>query len=97
MKIIVGNDLTTGAVVWWSGAGWSHHVGDAIIVDEGGPAIIAAEEAARRVALAFEVEAIATPTGLLPAHIKDRIRAAGPTVHPAFAIHPELPIKRISR
>ena len=29
MKILTGNDLKTGAVVWWDGSGWSLHVEDA--------------------------------------------------------------------
>ncbi|WP_374945222.1 DUF2849 domain-containing protein [Sphingomonas sp.] len=94
MKILVGNDLATGEVTWWTGSGWSSHVSDAVDVGDAGAAIIATEEAARRVNIPIEVDADMTVGGPLPRHIKDRIRAAGPSVHPALAIHPELPIEK---
>jgi hypothetical protein len=80
MKIATGNDLATGDVVWWDGAGWSRHVEDSVDVGDAGAALIATEEAARRVNGPYVIEADATPQGPRPAHIKDRIRARGPTV-----------------
>jgi hypothetical protein len=82
MKIATGNDLGTGDVVWWDGEGWSRHVEDAVDVGETGPALIAREEASRRVNVPYLIEAEATSHGPRPAHIKDRIRARGPTVRP---------------
>ncbi len=90
MKILTGNDLKTGVVVWWTGQGWSAHVGDAVDVDEHGDAIAAAEEAARRVNAPYVIEAVATPEGVRPAHIKDRIRSLGPTVRADLALDPKL-------
>jgi hypothetical protein len=80
MKIITGNDLADGRVTWWTGSGWSIAIADAVDVGDGGDAIIAAEDAARRVNAAYVIEAEATPEGPRPAHIKDRVRAVGPTV-----------------
>lgn len=80
MKIATGNDLATGDVVWWDGEGWSRHVEDSVDVGEHGTALIAREEAARRVNVPYVIDAEATPQGPRPAHIKDRIRARGPTV-----------------
>jgi len=80
MKIATGNDLATGDVVWWDGAGWSRHVEAAVDVGEAATALIATEEAARRVNGPYVVDATETPQGPRPAHIKDRIRARGPTV-----------------
>ncbi|WBO22063.1 DUF2849 domain-containing protein [Sphingomonas abietis] len=80
MKIATGNDLATGDVVWWDGEGWSRHVEDAIDVGEAGAALIAREEAARRVNVPYVIDAEPTAGGPRPAHIKDRIRALGPTV-----------------
>lgn len=88
MKILTGNDLESGDVVWWTGEGWSRHVADAVEVDHGGEAIAAAEEAARRVNAPYVVEASETADGPRPSHIKDRIRARGPTVRPDLAIKP---------
>ncbi|MCC6477981.1 DUF2849 domain-containing protein [Sphingorhabdus sp.] len=91
MKLLTGNDLATGAVTWWSGSGWSIHVEDAVDVDESGDAILHAEEGARRVNAPYIIEAVATPEGPRPAHIKDRIRALGPTVRPDLTLKPADP------
>jgi hypothetical protein len=92
MRIATGNDLETGDVVWWDGAGWSRHLADAVDVGDGGEALIAVEDAARRVNAAYVIDATPSPEGPIPAHIKDRIRAAGPTVRLDLAIRPDLAI-----
>lgn len=91
MIILTGNDLKTGAVTWWDGAGWSRHVDDAVDVGEGGDVIIAREEAARRINAPYAIEAEKTASGVRPAHIKDRIRGLGPTVRPDLTLKPEDP------
>jgi hypothetical protein len=91
MKILTGNDLPTGDVVWWNGAGWSRHVEEAVDVDEHGEAIAAAEMGALRVNAAYVIDAADTPEGPRPAHIKDRIRALGPTVRPDLTLKPADP------
>lgn len=91
MKILTGNDLASGAVTWWTGSGWSLHVEDAVDVGEAGDAILAAEEGARRVNAPYIIAAEATPQGPRPAHIKDRVRALGPTVRPDLTLKPADP------
>jgi hypothetical protein len=95
VKILTGNDLGSGAVTWWTGrkedGGWSIHVEDAVDVGEGGEAILHAEEGARRVNAPYVIDAIATPEGPRPAHIKDRIRALGPTVRLDLSLKPADP------
>lgn len=92
MKIITGNDLASGAVVWWDGAGWSLHVEDAADAGEEAEAIIGREEAARRVNAAYLIGAERDPAGgVRPAHIKDRVRALGPTVRPDLTLKPADP------
>ncbi|MCI1755051.1 MAG: DUF2849 domain-containing protein [Sphingobium sp.] len=44
--------------------------------------ILASEEGARRVNAPYVVDGEMTAEGPRPAHIKDRIRALGPTVRP---------------
>jgi hypothetical protein len=83
MKILTGNDLKSGAVLWWTGADWSPHVADAADVGEHGDAVAASEEAARRVNAPYVIEATDGPT---PAHIKDRIRSTGPSVRTDLAV-----------
>lgn len=91
MRLLTGNDLPSGDVVWWTGAGWSRHVEDAVDVGSEGEAILQAEEGARRVNVPYLIDAIATPEGPRPAHIKDRIRALGPTVRPDLTLKPADP------
>jgi hypothetical protein len=88
MKLLTGNDLVTGDVTWWTGAGWSRHVEDAADVGDRGDGIAKAEEGARRVNVPYVIDAVATPEGPRPAHIKDRIRALGPTVRPDLTLKP---------
>ena len=91
MKLLTGNDLPTGDVTWWTGNGWSRHVEDAVDVGEQGEAIAHEEEGARRVNGPYVIDATETPDGPRPAHIKDRIRALGPTVRPDLTLKPADP------
>lgn len=91
MKLLTGNDLPTGDVVWWTGEGWSRHVADAVDVGDKGDLIAATEVAARRVNVPYVIDAEATPEGPRPAHIKDRIRALGPTVRTDLTLKPADP------
>ena len=91
MKILTGNDLKTGAVTWWNGVEWSLHVEDAVDVGEHADTILAREQAARRVNAAYAIEAVKDDQGVRPAHIKDRIRALGPTVRPDLTLKPADP------
>lgn len=91
MKILTGNDLKTGAVTWWDGEGWSLHVNDAVDVADQGANLIAREEAAQRVFAAYVIDGEKTGEGVRPAHIKDRIRALGPTVRVDLTLKPADP------
>ncbi|WP_221795866.1 DUF2849 domain-containing protein [Aquisediminimonas sediminicola] len=92
MKILTGNDLKTGDVIWWTGKSWSRHIGEAVDAGDNGEAVLAEESAAQRVNAAYIVDAAASPNGPLPLHIKDRVRAAGPTVRADLGINPDVPI-----
>ncbi len=91
MNILTGNDLKTGAVIWWDGSGWSLHVNDAAAVGADADTIIATEQAARRVNGAYVIEAETTPDGIRPGHIKERVRALGPTVRLDLSLKPADP------
>jgi Protein of unknown function (DUF2849) len=88
VKILTGNDLTSGDVVWWDGKGWSRDIAGVVDVGDGGEAILAVEEAARRVNASYVVEA----ENGLPVHIKDRVRAAGPSVRQDLGVNPDIVI-----
>ena len=92
MNILTGNDLKSGDVIWWAGDGWSRLVTEAVDVADQGDSIAAREEAARRVIGAYVIAATTGADGSpRPAHIKDRIRAAGPTVRLDLNIKPADP------
>ena len=91
MKLVTGNDLPTGDVIWWTGQDWSRHVEDAVDVGDKGEAIARAEEGALRVNGAYVIDATESPDGPRPAHIKDRIRALGPTVRLDLTLKPADP------
>lgn len=91
MKILTGNDLKTGAVIWWDGQNWSLHVEDSVDVGEHGDDILARETAARRVNVGYIVDGEQTPEGIRPGHIKERIRALGPTVRLDLSLKPADP------
>ncbi len=88
MKILTGNDLASGDVVWWAGDGWSRLLSEAVDVGDKGEEIGKHEEAARRVVGAYVIDGQLTPEGPRPAHIKDRIRGIGPTVRPDLTLKP---------
>jgi len=88
MKLLTGNDLASGDVTWWTGEGWSRHVEDAADVGDKGEGLAKAEEGARRVNGPYVIDATLTAEGPRPAHIKDRIRALGPTVRPDLTLKP---------
>ncbi len=91
MKILTGNDLKTGEVIWWDGESWSRHVDDAVDVGDAADAILAREDAARRVNSGYAIEASQEGDRVRPAHIKDRVRALGPTVRPDLTLKPDDP------
>ncbi len=91
MKVLTGNDLPSGDVVWWTGSGWSRHIEDACDVADQGESIGHAEQGARRVNVPYVIDATLTAEGPRPAHIKDRIRALGPTVRADLTLKPADP------
>lgn len=89
VKLLTGNDLASGDVIWWTGRGWSRHIAAAADVGAAGEALGKAEEAGRRVNGSYVIEASETPQGPRPAHIKDRVRALGPTVRMDLTLRPD--------
>lgn len=82
IKLLTGNDLLTGDVLWWTGTDWSLHVRDAVPVDD--PALLArivAEERVNDPAL-IDAEPGNPP---VPRTARERIRAVGPSVRPDLA------------
>ena len=96
MKILTGNDLKSGDVLWWDGTGWVRDVNAAVDVGDGADAILAAEEAARRINASYAIDASRAADGSVrPGHIKDRIRALGPTVRLDLSLDPSATPERV--
>ena len=95
MKIVTGNDLKSGDVTWWTGSGWSRHVADAVDAGDEAEAILARESAAQRVNAGYVIAAEQTAAGIRPAHIKERIRALGPTVRLDLSLDPTATPERV--
>lgn len=82
VKLLTGNALHSGSVIWWTGNGWAPTMDDAAGLD--------AEEGAKLLALELErgqvndlalVDARAADAGgWWPLKIRERIRGLGPTV-----------------
>ena len=91
VKILTGNDLLTGDVTWWTGSAWSKAVNDAVATGDDADTIAATEQAAQRVVGAYVIDAARDDQGVRPAHIKERIRALGPTVRLDLSLRPNDP------
>jgi hypothetical protein len=91
IKVLTGNDLLTGDVIWWTGSAWSKAVDDAAAVGDDAETIAAAEQDARRVVGAYAIDATRDDRGVRPSHIKERIRALGPTVRLDLTLRPDDP------
>jgi hypothetical protein len=84
--VITGNRLRDGAVVWRGAAGgWSRdiaaaaiHVTDGHLSESLGAARL--DEASGRIIGVYEVEIETRDSRVLPARLRERIRADGPTV-----------------
>ncbi len=88
MRLLTGNDLASGDVIWWTGSGWSRRIEEAGDAGAEGETVALTEERARRVTGPYVIDATPTAAGPRPAHIKDRIRALGPTVRPDLTLKP---------
>ena len=84
--VLSANRLADGIVVFLAeDGGWVERIGDAAILAdkaalEAGMERARAATAANVVVEAAPVEVDATPAGVRPRHVRDRIRAMGPTV-----------------
>ena len=86
MKLLTGNDLSSGGVIWWTGLDWSPFVADAADVGEHGERIATEQEALRHVNAPYVIAGTMGAAGPVPGHIKDRVRSVGPTVRPDLAV-----------
>jgi hypothetical protein len=93
-RILTGNRLETGEVIWWTGSGWSLHLNDAVAVGEEGEALLARFLPEERINDLALIDVDATPDGWRPRSTRERVRAVGPSVRPDLAL-PSLPVEAI--
>ncbi|MCS6987750.1 MAG: DUF2849 domain-containing protein [Sphingomonadaceae bacterium] len=87
MKLLTGNRVRTGDVVWWAGDRWSTRLAEAVGLEPAeGERLLAEQAAHEQVNDLALVDAEPRPGGgWRPVHIRERIRAYGPTVRPDLA------------
>lgn len=87
VKLLTGNELTRGDVLWWAGEGWSKVISDAVALEVAdGEAILAREAVPERVTDLALVDAEKVEGSWRPVKARERIRAFGPTVRADLAI-----------
>jgi Protein of unknown function (DUF2849) len=91
VKLLTGNELLRGDVLWWNGEGWSLTIDQAVAVDTDGEAILAREAVHEKVSdlALIDAEQVTDATGKArwrPVRTRERIRAYGPTVRADLAL-----------
>lgn len=87
VKLLTGNALLRGDVLWWSGAGWSLSIDDAVVLEPAdGEAILAREAQHERISDLALIDAEVVDGRMRPVKVRERIRSFGPTVRPDLAL-----------
>jgi hypothetical protein len=86
VKLLTGNELLRGDVLWWNGQGWDLTIDTAVAVDADGEAIIAREALHERVSDLALIDAEQVDGRWRPVKVRERIRAYGPTVRADLAL-----------
>ena len=84
-RVLTGNRLETGDVLWWTGSDWSIAIRDAAEIGTEGDARVARLIAAERINDPQLVDVTGTPGTWLPTTTRQRVRAAGPSVRADLA------------
>ena len=86
VKLLTGNELTRGDVLWWNGDGWSKLISEAVAVEAEAEDIMAREARQELVNDLALIDAEKVEGGWRPVKARERIRAYGPTVRADLAI-----------
>jgi hypothetical protein len=86
VKLLTGNELLRGDVLWWNGEGWSLTIDFAVAVDADGEAIVAREATHERISDLALIDAEQIEGRWRPVKVRERIRAYGPTVRADLAL-----------
>jgi hypothetical protein len=93
-RVLTGNRLETGDVLWWNGSDWSLHLRDAVAIGDEGEALLAKLVAAERINDPALIDVTGEPGAWVPTTTRERVRAVGPSVRPDFAL-PSLSVEAI--
>jgi hypothetical protein len=93
-RVLTGNRLETGDVLWWNGSDWSLHLKDAVAIGDEGEALLADLIAGERINDPALIDVTGAPGAWVPTTTRERVRAVGPSVRPDFAL-PSLPVDAI--
>jgi hypothetical protein len=84
-RVLTGNRLETGDVLWWNGSDWSQHIADAVAIGDEGDALVAELVAAERINDPVLVDVTGAPGAWVPTTTRERVRASGPSVRADLA------------
>ena len=84
-RVLTGNRLETGDVLWWNGGDWSLHIADAVDIGDDGDALLAELIAAERINDPVLVPLTGEPGHFVPTTTRERVRASGPSVRADLA------------
>jgi hypothetical protein len=84
-RILTGNRLETGDVLWWTGSDWSHQIKDAVAIGDEGDALLAQLIAAERINDPALIDVTGEPGSFVPTTTRERVRASGPSVRADLA------------
>jgi hypothetical protein len=84
-RILTGNRLETGDVLWWNGTDWSTQIKDAVAIGDEGDALLARLIAAERINDPVLIDVTGEPGAYVPTTTRERVRASGPSVRADLA------------
>jgi hypothetical protein len=84
-RVLTGNRLETGDVLWWNGSDWSLHIKDAVAIGDEGEALLAQLVAAERINDPALIDVTGEPGAFIPTTTRERVRASGPSVRADLA------------
>jgi Protein of unknown function (DUF2849) len=84
-RLLTGNRLETGDVLWWAGSDWSPMIRDAVAIGDDGDALVAQLVAAERINDPALIDVAGTPGNWIPTTTRERVRASGPSVRADLA------------
>nr|WP_310525423.1 DUF2849 domain-containing protein [Polymorphobacter sp.] len=84
-RVLTGNRLETGDVLWWDGSDWSLQIKNAVAIGDEGEALLAKLVAEERINDPVLIDVTGEPGAFVPTTTRERVRASGPSVRADLA------------